>query len=195
MSNYKDIIGTHIKSVTTDPPNPENGQMWYNSTTRVVKGFTSNPAGAWSSGNSMNTVRSEFKGGGTQTSAIVFAGQAPPSGFQVLAESYNGTTFSEVNDLNTGRLNIGGAGVSSSQAIAFGGATTPNSENETETWNGTSWTEQSELGTASRYMGNTSNGSGANAICFGGSSSGPSQNETTTQEWTASATLSTVTSS
>ena len=33
MSNYKNIIGTHIKSVTTDPPNPENGQMWYNSTT------------------------------------------------------------------------------------------------------------------------------------------------------------------
>ena len=46
MSEYKNIIGTHIKTVTTDPPNPENGQMWYNSTTKVVKGFTANPAGA-----------------------------------------------------------------------------------------------------------------------------------------------------
>ena len=42
-------------------------------------------------------------------------------------------------------------------------------------------------------MGNDSNGGAANAICFGGSSTGPSQNETTTQEWTADATLSTVT--
>ena len=142
MSNYKDIIGTHIKSVTTDPPNPENGQMWYNSTTRVVKGFTSNPAGAWSSGNSMNTVRSEFKGGGTQTSAIVFAGQAPPSGFQVLAESYNGTTFSEVNDLNTGRRLLGGTAASNTAALAFGGLINPTTRtNVTEKWNGTTWTE------------------------------------------------------
>ena len=135
--------------------------------------------------------------GGSNTDSLVFGGDVNPTSprFAAQTEKWDGSSWTEVNDLNTGRLNIGGAGVSSSQAIAFGGATTPNSENETETWNGTSWTEQSELGTASRYMGNDSNGGAANAICFGGSSTGPSQNETTTQEWTASATLSTVTSS
>jgi len=126
---------------------------------------------------------------------MVFGGDLHPTSprFSANTETWDGTSWTEVNDLNTGRLNLGGAGVSSSQAIAFGGATTPNSENETETWNGTSWTEQNDLGTASRYMGNSSNGSAVSAICAGGSSTGPSQNETTTQEWTADATLSTVT--
>ena len=41
MTTYKDIRGTHIKTVTADPPAPVNGQMWYNSTTQVMKGFTS----------------------------------------------------------------------------------------------------------------------------------------------------------
>ena len=45
MTTYKDIRGTHIKTVTSDPPAPVNGQMWYNSTTQVMKGLTSNPAG------------------------------------------------------------------------------------------------------------------------------------------------------
>ena len=62
MSEYKNIIGTHIKTVTTDPPNPENGQMWYNSTTKVVKGFTSNPAGAWASGGALGTGRERGAG-------------------------------------------------------------------------------------------------------------------------------------
>ena len=39
MTTYKDIRGTHITTVTTDPPAPVNGQMWYNSTDQVMKGF------------------------------------------------------------------------------------------------------------------------------------------------------------
>ena len=31
MATYKEIRGTHIVSVTSDPPSPVNGQMWYNS--------------------------------------------------------------------------------------------------------------------------------------------------------------------
>ena len=50
MGTYKEIRGTHIVSVTSDPPSPVNGQMWYNSTDKVVKGFTSSPAGTWSTG-------------------------------------------------------------------------------------------------------------------------------------------------
>ena len=55
MTTYKDIRGTHIKTVTADPPAPVNGQMWYNSTTQIMKGFTSNPAGSWSSSTALNT--------------------------------------------------------------------------------------------------------------------------------------------
>ena len=38
MSTYKEIRGAHITTVTSDPPAPVNGQMWYNSTDRAVKG-------------------------------------------------------------------------------------------------------------------------------------------------------------
>ena len=55
MATYKDIRGTHIKTVTTDPPAPLNGQMWFISTTKIMKGFTSNPAGSWASGGALNT--------------------------------------------------------------------------------------------------------------------------------------------
>jgi hypothetical protein len=54
MTTYKTIRGTHIVSVTSDPPAPVNGQMWYNSTTRTLKGSKANPVGSWSTGTSMN---------------------------------------------------------------------------------------------------------------------------------------------
>ena len=59
MTTYKEIRGTHIVSVTSDPPSPVNGQMWYNSTEQRIKGFTSNPVGSWSTVNcyAMNTGR------------------------------------------------------------------------------------------------------------------------------------------
>ena len=120
---------------------------------------------------------------------MIFGGQ-PQTG---ATETWDGTSWTEGNDLNTARTDLSGSGATTSLALAFGGATTPNSENETETWNGTSWTEVSELATAIRYGGNCANGTAASAIMFGGSSTGPSQNETQTQEWTADATLSTVT--
>ena len=46
MANYKDIHGTNIETVASDPSNPVNGQVWYNSTDQELKGFTSNQAGA-----------------------------------------------------------------------------------------------------------------------------------------------------
>ena len=56
MSTYKKIRGTHIVTVV-DPPAPINGQMWYNSTEQRMKGFTSSPAGTWSTAANMNTAR------------------------------------------------------------------------------------------------------------------------------------------
>ena len=118
MSDYKDIIGTHIKTVTTDPPNPENGQMWYNSTTRVVKGFTSNPAGAWATGVTVNTARQLVGEAGSQTQALLFGGQPNPA--KTETESWNGSAWTEVNDLNVGRNGLGSDGNYTS-ALAFGG--------------------------------------------------------------------------
>ena len=87
MTTYKDIRGTHIKTVTTDPPAPVNGQMWYNSTTQIMKGFTSNPAGAWAAGGNMNTGRNHLGSAGTKDAALAFSGATSPSVETAVCES------------------------------------------------------------------------------------------------------------
>ena len=80
MTTYKDIRGTHIKTVTADPPAPVSGQMWYNSTTKIMKGFTENPAGAWSSGGNLpgNLINQGAFGGRDAVTTAGAAGGGPP---------------------------------------------------------------------------------------------------------------------
>ena len=37
MATYKEIIGTNIEVVSSDPSNPVTGQVWYNTTTDQLK--------------------------------------------------------------------------------------------------------------------------------------------------------------
>ena len=37
MTTYKEIKGTQIEAVATDPSNPVEGQVWYNTTSNVLK--------------------------------------------------------------------------------------------------------------------------------------------------------------
>ena len=120
MANYKDIHGSNIETVTSNPDNPVNGQVWYNSTDQALRGFTSNPAGAWASGGNLNTGRSYMIGAGTQTSALGSGGQGPPGSSVDNVEAYNGSSWTEVADLNTATDNAGGCGTITN-ALASGG--------------------------------------------------------------------------
>jgi hypothetical protein len=167
MGTYKEIRGTHITTVTSDPPAPVNGQMWYNSTTRVMKGFTSSPAGTWSTAANMNTARHSgiASAGANAEAALGFGGGPPPApGAVAITESWNGSTWTEVADLNTARALAGGAGNYTSAIAAGGDQYSGNSES----WNGSSWTNI----TTSPNTGHTQQGAGADnedAILFGGS--------------------------
>jgi predicted alternative tryptophan synthase beta-subunit len=57
MATYKEIFGTNIEVLASDPANPVTGQVWYNSTDNVVKGQGVTTAGAWATGGSLNTAR------------------------------------------------------------------------------------------------------------------------------------------
>ena len=58
MTTYKEIRGTNIEAVASDPSNPVEGQVWYNTTSNVVKGLMEITAtAAWSTGGSLNTAR------------------------------------------------------------------------------------------------------------------------------------------
>jgi hypothetical protein len=57
MTTFKEIRGTAIQSVSTDPSNPESGQIWYNNSIGVLKGYALT-AGVWAAGGNMGTARS-----------------------------------------------------------------------------------------------------------------------------------------
>ena len=185
MATYKEIRGTHIVSVTSDPPSPVNGQMWYNSTTRTIKGLTSNPVGSWSTGTSANSGRFYSGSSGTPTSFLMFGGEAPPPATQHAqkTESFNGSAFTEVNDMNTARIfSRGSAGVSNTAALVFSGWQPPHTTN-CEQWDGSSWTETTNVNTQ-RYLG-MGTGSSTQALFYGGYSG--TANLAITESWNGSA--------
>ena len=57
MATYKEINGTDITVVSSDPSNPVTGEVWYNTTTQKLKGYQQVLGNAWSTGGNMNTGR------------------------------------------------------------------------------------------------------------------------------------------
>ena len=105
MSTYKQIKGVTVQTRDTDPELN---------------------VGSWSSGDTMNTPRSQSGSSGTQTSGLVFAGDEYPASPRLSDknEYYNGSSWTELAEVNTARRLISGAGASHTSAIAFAGYTT-----------------------------------------------------------------------
>jgi len=196
MATYKEIRGTHIVSVTSDPPSPVNGQMWYNSTDKVVKGFTSNPAGTWATISALNTARGLGQLGGTATSAWFVGGETnpppgTPSNWSIKNELWNGTSWTESNDLTRSGFygGMGSRGVpNNTTGLVFGGhqGTDPASQYaQTEEWNGSSWTEVGDLNTGRRQGGGA--GTSAEAcLCFGAAYGNPFTAQDLNESWNGS---------
>jgi hypothetical protein len=78
MAEYKGIKGFKVQYLSADPSNPIIGQTWYNDTSKDLKYTGVTTAGAWATGNNMNTARDQLAGCGTQTAALAFGGNIPP---------------------------------------------------------------------------------------------------------------------
>ena len=148
MANYKDIHGINIETVASNPDNPANGQVWYNSTDQKLRANSQTTAGAWSSGGNLNTAKYLMGAAGTKTASIVAGGDPSPN--LALSELYNGSSWTEVNDLNNGRYWVAGSGTST--AGLFVGGDSPSKAN-VESWNGTSWTEIADINQARGGLG------------------------------------------
>ena len=196
MTTYKTIRGTHIVSVTSDPPAPVNGQMWYNSTTQTLKGFTSNPAGTWATSTALNNARGAGSTAGTNASAWFVGGETnpppgTPSNWSVKNELWNGSSWSESNDLTRPGFysGMGSRGVpNNTTGLVFGGhqGSDPATQYaQTEEWNGSSWTEVADLNTGRRGGGGA--GTSAEAcLCFGGGYGNPFSDRGETESWNGS---------
>ena len=166
MASYKDIIGIGIRKVSSDPPNPANGQMWYNTTTKVIKGLKSNPVGSWATGGTLNQSRYGMSSSGTVTASIAFGGRiSPPNAISALNEQYDGTSWTEVADLNTGRAFAGSTTGPYTAVLMFGG--TPPTTTKMEQWNGSAWTETTDLNNAKSNVAGC--GTTTAALATGGS--------------------------
>ena len=132
----------------------------------------------------MNTARAFNGGTGTKTAALAASGSTGSGGnppITVNAETWNGTSWTEVGNLNSGRSNqeLGG---SSTSAVCFAGypASALN-----ESWNGTSWTEVADLNEA-RYAPCGTGSSNTAALFFGGSPWSAAHTEKT-EKWNGTA--------
>jgi hypothetical protein len=167
MATYKEIKGTQIEVLESDPSNPVEGQVWYNSTSNVLKGQAATTVGAWATGGALNTARQGLRGSGIQTAALAVGGQGggPTNELQQITELYNGSSWTEVNNPNLARSFAGASGTQTS-TLYFGGSAPTTAA--TESWNGTNWTTVNSLNTARNSLG----GAGADntsALAFGGS--------------------------
>ena len=178
MADYKTLHGTNIDSVSSDPSNPINGQVWYNSTSFTLKAFTSNPTGSWAAGNNMNTARRTTGGIGIQTAALFAGGQGPNT---AKTEQYDGSSWTEVGDLVSGaRYGMRGFG-SVTAGIIAGGYPPTSGGTVTESWNGASWTEVADLNTGrSEFAGAGTTTAG---LAFGGQTGSPNVRTAGTEEW------------
>ena len=141
MADYININGNNIPIRASDPTNPIVGEIWYNSTTNLLKGQALSTSGTWSTSGTMNTGRGQASGLGTLTAGLA-AGTQSPTPNQVLTEEYDGSTWSVGGNLNDGRADLNTFGVQTA-GIAAAGDDFPNSPRGTtaaEEYNGSTWT-------------------------------------------------------
>jgi hypothetical protein len=144
---------------------------------------------SWTAGGTQNTSRqANYFGTGSSTAAIFAGGSVPPSR-TANAETYNGSSFTEVSDLNSARsvLAAGPAGTQTS-AIAGTGGTGPGPNDGSvlsESWNGSAWTETADLSTSRRLAGQMG-ASNTSSLIVGGALTSPGARTANTEVWNGS---------
>ena len=148
MADYKNIKGFNIQYLDSDPPNPIEGQMWFNSTSQTLKGAEVGgfPAGTWASGGTLNTARYRMMGGaGIQTAGLVVGGYS--TALSSAVESYNGTSWTTSTSFPITAVDIGMTGTATA-SLAIGGNGPSANTNGVYNFDGSSWTSTTSLPSA-----------------------------------------------
>jgi hypothetical protein len=167
MADYKNIKGFNIQYLDSDPPNPIQGQMWFNSTTQTLKGAEAATIAdaTWASGGSLPTPMYAGTGCGTgTTSGMAMTGASDGVPLTSTAYQYNGTNWAEVAELNTAKTGSSSAKnspITTTLNYAGDGPGTYSATNES--WNNTTWTEEADLNVA----GNHATGFGVSSTSAG----------------------------
>ena len=137
MTTYYGLYGQKVQYLASDPTDVQIGQVWYNSTSAVLKVRQEVATNAWATGGTMANARYGAAGFGTQTAALVAGGINGPT-YKPQTELYNGTTWTaNPTGMNANKYGIAGAGTQTA-GVAFGSDGAPGGQ--TELWNGSVWT-------------------------------------------------------
>jgi len=178
MSTYDSLYGRRVNVVPTNPSNPKEGEVWYNSTLGLLKGYVLG-TGAWASGGNLPTATKAIRGCGIQTSALAFGGGTPsgPPYATNKTYEYNGSSWGNGGDLAANNQNVGAAGTQTA-GLCFGGSNSDGSGvnpsfTQTQHYDGSSWTTvPGTLGTGVKSMAD--GGVQTAAFSAGGIQGGPS---------------------
>jgi hypothetical protein len=188
VSTYREIVGKKVKTLSSDPSDGLDGEMWYNSSTGNFRGLAI--ISAWSSASNLINGQSEMAAGGTQTATIKAFGGTPNS---LTCEEYNGSGWTSLPNGNTARRLLAATAQGTPSAfLAIGGYTTTYS-NLVEEYNGSSWTANPTINTARYSFAGA--GTATSALAFGGDvPGGPRSNASESfngSSWTATPNLNT----
>ena len=149
MAGYNEIRGLKVKYLSANPSNPEDGEVWYNSTSGNLRVAGILAAGTWASGGAVNAAGTTASAG-TKTANVIFGGQLsnPPYSPTSNVEEYDGTSWSEVNNYPISVGNLSGTGTQTA-ALGFGGYPNVTTTNE---YDGTNWTSGGALGTGRELL-------------------------------------------
>ena len=118
MSTYRTVKGYNIKKVSSNPANPKEGQIWYNSTTSQLK-VQQSLAGAWESANAKLRLSEGPATIGSKVGMVAVGGYAP-GGHTAAVDEYDGTTYSVATNYPTTVYAGGGHGTLTAGLIAGG---------------------------------------------------------------------------
>ena len=166
MAAYKTLKGQSIRQVAQDPTNPVIGEIWYNTTIGVLKGYI-NSGAAFSSGGNLLLASRGIAGTGTKTAALGFGGNGSPGGITNKTQEYDGSNWSEGGNMGTGRAYLAGFGTQTAGVAAGGFVSAPDRfRNDTEEYNGSSWTSGGAMTTGRDILSGT--GTETAGLVFGG---------------------------
>lgn len=143
MATYINLHGNNIPSRASDPSNPSDGEIWYNTTSSSLKGHLQLSA-AFSSGGTVPKAIQGGGSGGTQTAAWAAGGLQYPGGTSNKTWTYNGTSWTEGNTIPANYF-IGGSTGPDAAGLLFDGIGSYGPGTATYEWDGTNWTSGGAL--------------------------------------------------
>ena len=179
MATYREVKGYSIKSVSSDPANVKEGQIWYNSSAKKIK--VAPKIAAWSSGENLQSAVRGNRATGTQTAGLSAFGQEP-GGVQTKSQEYDGTDWASNVNANTARAYMASFGIQTASSFAGGYNTSGQAVSTTETYDGSSFSEGTALNTARWY--NAGAGTNTAAVVFLGVT--PGSVVANVEEWNGS---------